>query len=108
VKIIAAPTHEQGQDFVVVLVKDRVIRDPNERETMLSASQREFGVRAALMGESARDLWANRYREMARRSLIRAAPVAGVLAQLVDERVLSQRPLTASGRPRHVYRPKRC
>lgn len=50
-KIIAAPTHEQGQDFVVVLVKDRVIRDPNERESLMSASQHEFGRRAALMGE---------------------------------------------------------
>jgi hypothetical protein len=51
VKVIAAPTHEQGQDFVVVLVKDQVIHDPNERTTMILASQREFGLRAALMGE---------------------------------------------------------
>jgi len=51
VKVIAAPTHEQGQDFVVVLVKDQVIHDPNERDTMILASQREFGLRAALMGE---------------------------------------------------------
>jgi hypothetical protein len=51
VKIIAAPTREQGQDFVVVLVKDRVIQDPTERDSLIRASEQQFGVRAALMGE---------------------------------------------------------
>jgi hypothetical protein len=60
VKIIAAPTREQGQDFVVVLVKDRVIHDPNERETLIQASQREFGLRAALMGERQRETYGPR------------------------------------------------
>jgi hypothetical protein len=50
-KIVAAPTHEQGQDFVVLLVKDRVISDPNGREDMLDFGAQNFGVRAALMGE---------------------------------------------------------
>jgi hypothetical protein len=57
VKIIAAPTHEQGQDFVIVLVKDRVIHDPNERATIIRASEHEFGLRAALMGERQRETY---------------------------------------------------
>jgi hypothetical protein len=59
-QIIAAPTREQGQDFVVVLVKDRVIHDSNEREILIQASQREFGVRAALMGERLRETYGPR------------------------------------------------
>lgn len=50
-KIIAAPTREQGQEFVIVLVKDRVIHDTSERENLLRFGQQKFGVRAALMGE---------------------------------------------------------
>lgn len=59
-KIIAAPTREQGQDFVIVLVKDRVIHDPNERDTLIQASEREFGRRAALMGERQRETYGPR------------------------------------------------
>jgi hypothetical protein len=49
--ITAALTHEQGQDFVILLVKDRVISDPNGRQDMLDFAAQNFGVRAALMGE---------------------------------------------------------
>lgn len=51
-QITAAVTHEQGQDFVIVLVKDRVISDPNGRADMLDFAAQTFGVRAALLGES--------------------------------------------------------
>jgi hypothetical protein len=57
VKIIAAPTHEQGQDFVIVLVKDQVIHDPSERESLLRFSRQQFGQRAALMGERERQTY---------------------------------------------------
>ena len=43
---------EQGQDFAVLVVKDRVIRNPKEREDAIAWGQREFGVRTALMGET--------------------------------------------------------
>jgi hypothetical protein len=51
-KLIAAPTREQGQEFVIVLVKDHVIHSAGERNEVLVASQRQFGVRAALLGET--------------------------------------------------------
>jgi hypothetical protein len=60
VKIIAAPTREQGQDFVIVLVKDQVIHDPNEREDLLRFSRQKFGQRAALMGERQRETYGPR------------------------------------------------
>ena len=50
--ITAALTHEQGQDFVILLVKDRVINDANGRQDLLDFAAQNFGVRAALMGES--------------------------------------------------------
>lgn len=53
-KLIAAPTREQGQEFVVVLVKDHVIRNPTEADQVLLAAQNQFGVRAALVGEQER------------------------------------------------------
>ncbi len=49
--ITAALTHEQGQDFVILLVKDRVINDTNGRQDLLDLAAQNFGVRAALMGE---------------------------------------------------------
>jgi hypothetical protein len=49
--ITAALTHEQGQDFVILLVKDRVISDANDREDLLDFAAQNFGVRAALLGE---------------------------------------------------------
>jgi hypothetical protein len=49
--ITAALTHEQGQDFVILLVKDRVISDANDRQELLDFAAHNFGVRAALMGE---------------------------------------------------------
>jgi hypothetical protein len=55
--LIAAPTEEQGQRFVIVLVKDRVIHDPTERDQVLVAAQSEFGVRAALIGEQQRQTY---------------------------------------------------
>jgi hypothetical protein len=60
VKIIAAPTHEQGQDFVIVLVKDQVIHNPSERENLLRFSRQQFGQRAALMGEGERKTYGPR------------------------------------------------
>ena len=50
-KLVAAPTHEQGQDFVIVLVKDRVINSPTDREEIITFAEQEFGMRAALLGE---------------------------------------------------------
>jgi hypothetical protein len=41
---------EQGQNFAVLLVKDRVINDPVAREELLEFAALEFGVRAAIMG----------------------------------------------------------
>jgi hypothetical protein len=51
-KLIAAPTREQGQEFVVVLVKDPVINNPAQANEVLLAAQSQFGVRAALVGET--------------------------------------------------------
>ncbi len=50
-KLIAAPTREQGQDFVIVLVKDHVIQNPSERDQIIAACSLQFGCRVALMGE---------------------------------------------------------
>lgn len=49
--ITAAVTHEQGQEFVILLVKDRMISDPSGRQDMLDFAAQNFGVRAALVGE---------------------------------------------------------
>jgi hypothetical protein len=60
VRITAAPIKEQGQTFVVVLVKDRVIHEPSGREQIARVSQRFFGARAALMGERELRTWGPR------------------------------------------------
>lgn len=46
-----ALVREQGQDFAVVVVKDHVVRSPNERQQTIAWAEQEFGVRAVLMGE---------------------------------------------------------
>jgi hypothetical protein len=51
-KVLAAPTHHQGYDFVVLSVKDRVIHDPSAREELLDFAQSQFGMYAVLLGES--------------------------------------------------------
>jgi NAD(P)H-dependent FMN reductase len=51
VKVIAAPTHHHGYDFVVLLVKDHVLHEPTTRSDMLDFAQREFGVDPVLLGE---------------------------------------------------------
>ena len=51
-KITAALTREQGQTFVVLLVKDRVFTSSTDRDEMLSFAAAEFGVPAVLLGES--------------------------------------------------------
>lgn len=56
-KVIAAPTHEQGQDFMIVLVKDQVIHDPSECENLLRFSRQQFGQCSALMGERERQTY---------------------------------------------------
>ena len=56
-KLIAAPTREQGQDFVIVLVKDQVIHDPAQRDAVVQASQNEFGMRAALISDGRRETY---------------------------------------------------
>ena len=50
-KIIAAPTHEQGQDFVIGLVQDHVMYNSAECQKMVGYFERVFGQRAALVGE---------------------------------------------------------
>lgn len=50
-RLIAAPTRELGQDFVIVLVKDSVIQTAAERDQIVASAQQMFGRRAALMGE---------------------------------------------------------
>lgn len=45
---------------MILLVKDRVIQDSNAREEMLGFAEREFGVRAALMGERNRQTYGPR------------------------------------------------
>jgi hypothetical protein len=57
VKLIAAPTREQGQEFVIVLVKDQVIHDSTQRDAVVLASQNEFGMRAALISEGRRETY---------------------------------------------------
>ena len=47
-----ALVREQGQNFAVLVVKDRVISNPSEREDAIAWGEPEFGVRTALMGES--------------------------------------------------------
>jgi len=47
----AALTREQGQEFVIVLVKDYVVHDSGARAEMINFAEREFGVRAALITE---------------------------------------------------------
>jgi hypothetical protein len=56
-KLIAAPTHEQGQDFVIVLVKDHVIHNAAQRAEIAAAARQLFGYRAALLGERDHGTW---------------------------------------------------
>jgi hypothetical protein len=49
-----ALVREQGQDFAVLLVQDRVINSPGLRDDMLAFGQSEFGVRTVLIGERGR------------------------------------------------------
>lgn len=51
-KLTAALTREQGQEFVIVSVKGYVIGDPQAREEIIEFAEREWGVRAALIGAS--------------------------------------------------------
>ena len=50
-KGMVALVHEQGQNFAVMAVKDRVIQDPALRERMMAFGQTEWGARTALVGE---------------------------------------------------------
>jgi len=45
---------EQGQTFAVLAVKPHVIQSPSEREAMIAAARRWFGVRTALLAEDGR------------------------------------------------------
>jgi hypothetical protein len=47
-----ALVREQGQNFAVLVVKDRVIRNSTDRDDAIAWGEREFGVRTALIGES--------------------------------------------------------
>jgi hypothetical protein len=47
-----ALVHEQGQDFAILAVKNRVIVDPHTREEMMTFGEREFGMRTALLAEN--------------------------------------------------------
>ena len=59
-KITAALTREQGQTFVVVLVKDRVLTSPTQRQEMTGWAEATFGVRAALLAENSGKTWGDR------------------------------------------------
>ncbi len=50
-QITAASTHHNGYDFVVVLVKDRVIHDLSLRENVLAEAEQLFGLDPVLVGE---------------------------------------------------------
>ena len=54
-KITAALTREQGQDFVILAVQDRVLDSASstERDELLEFAESSFGVPAALLGERA-------------------------------------------------------
>jgi hypothetical protein len=54
---MVALVHEQGQNFAVMAVKDRVIDDPSLREEMMAFSETEWGVRTALVGENNHRTW---------------------------------------------------
>jgi hypothetical protein len=46
-----ALVREQGQTFAVLAVKPHVVQSPSEREAMVAAARRWFGVRTALLAE---------------------------------------------------------
>jgi hypothetical protein len=46
-----AVIREQGQTFAVLAVKPHVIQSPSEREAMVAAARRWFGMRTALLAE---------------------------------------------------------
>lgn len=52
-----ALVREQGQTFAVVVVQDRVIRDPQLRDDVLAFAAQQFGARAALIGERSRETY---------------------------------------------------
>ena len=56
-KGMVALINEQGQDFAVLAVQDRVIQDPTLREEMMEFGWQEWGVRTALVGERNYRTW---------------------------------------------------
>lgn len=49
-----ALVHEQGQDFAILAVKSGVLASRARCEEMVAFSEREFGVRTALLAEDGR------------------------------------------------------
>ena len=49
---LAAPTHHHGYDFVAVLVKDPVLRNPRLRDEALVAAADLFDMDPVLIGET--------------------------------------------------------
>lgn len=49
-----ALVHEQGQDFAILAVKTSVLASRARCEEMVAFSEREFGVRTALLAEDGR------------------------------------------------------
>jgi hypothetical protein len=53
-KVEVALIHEQGQDFAILAVRSSVLASRAQCEEVVAFSEREFGVRTALLAEDGR------------------------------------------------------